>query len=236
MSEPTPQPPSIPGASTADPAPAPIAAPPADASPPADVSPPAPPAAAAPAPRRSFVDPASIRPTAIIAIVIAALFYGTQILNEALPAAASEVPVSAAGTVAIGDGPVITPIDGWVASPHDSREGIRLEKGIVVVDLFSETFGEDAADLAAAYRDEVLASDTTQFTATPIQAFTSSSGTPGARFRYQGVFTGVDVAIEGEVTVLFDDGLGVVADAWTRQGDLDEALGEIHDMLQSIEL
>jgi hypothetical protein len=191
-------------------------------------------AAAAARPRVSFLDPASIRPTVIVAIIIAALFYGTQILNEALPAAASEVPVSASGTVAIGEGAVITPIDGWTASAHDSGDGVRLDKGIVAVDLVAETFGQDAKDLAAGYRDEVLKADTTQFTATPIETFTSSNGTPGARFRYQGVFTGIDVAIEGEVTVLFDTGLGVVADAWTRQGDLDEALGEIHEMLQSV--
>lgn len=185
-------------------------------------------------PRASFLDPASIRPTVIVAIIIAALFYGTQILNEALPAAASEVPVSASGTVAIGEGAVMTPLEGWTANGHDSGDGIRLEKGIVAVDLFAETFGSDASDLAEGYRDEVLAADTTQFTATPIETFTSSNGTPGARFRYQGVFTGIDVAIEGEVTVLFDDGLGVVADGWTRQGALDEDLGEIHEMLQSV--
>jgi len=170
----------------------------------------------------------------IVAIIIAALFYGTQILNEALPAAASDVPISASGTVSIGEGAVITPLDGWTASAHDSGNGVRLDKGIVAVDLFAEPVGSDARDLATQYRDQVLKDGTTQFTATPIETFTSSNGTPGARFRYQGVFTGIDVAIEGEVTVLFDDGLGVVADAWTRQGDLDNALAEIHDMLQSI--
>ena len=36
--------------------------------------------------------------------------------------------------------------------------------------------------------------------------------------------------------MLYDAGLGVVADAWTRQGDLDDALGEIHAMDQSIEV
>lgn len=219
MSEPTPQPP------------APVAAPP-----PATPVPATPVPATPARPRLSFLDPASIRPTVVVAIIIAALFYGTQILNEALPAAASDVPISASGTVAIGQGAVITPLDGWTASGHDGGDGVRLEKGIVAVDLFAETFGADAADLAAGYRDEVLAADTTQFTATPIESFTSSNGTPGARFRYQGVFTGIDVAIEGEVTVLFDGGLGVVADSWTRQGNLDDTLGEIHDMLQSVVL
>jgi len=145
----------------------------------------------------------------IVAVIIAALFYGTRILNEALPAA---------------------------ASAREGRDAIRLEKGIVALDLFAESFGANAFQLAEGYRDEVLAAGSTQFTATAIEAFTSGSGTPGARFRYQGLFTGVDVAIEGEVTVLFDDGLGIVADAWTRQGVLDGALGEVHEMVRSIEI
>jgi hypothetical protein len=198
---------------------------------------PAPPAASTPAAaRRSFLDGPSVRPTLIVAIVIASLFYGTRILNEALPAAASKVPVSASGAVVIGQGATITPLAGWSASAHEGGDAIRLEKGIVVVDVFVESFGASAVELAGAYRDEVLAADTTQFTSTTIEPFTAGSGTRGARFRYQGLFTGVDVAIEGEVAVLLDDGLGVVADAWTRQGDLDDALGEIHAMVQSIEL
>jgi hypothetical protein len=222
-----------------DPAPAQTAAPAHAASPtsaPAPAAPaPAPPApTVAPAARRPGIDAASVRPTVIIAIIIAALFYGTQILNEALPAVASEVPVTAAGAVAIGDGLVITPVAGWSATAHESGNGIRLEKGIVALDLFTETAGDSARELAEAYRDEVLKADTTQFTATTIETFGSQAGTSGARFRYQGLFTGVDVAIEGEVTVLFNSGLGVVADAWTRQGDLDAALGEVHAMVETI--
>jgi hypothetical protein len=202
-----------------------ITAPDALAAPPAPV-----------APRRSGLDAASVRPTLIIAAIIAALFYGTQILNEALPAAASDIPVSASGSVEIGPGAVITPLDGWAASAHDTTDGIRLEKGVVVIDLYAETFGSSAIELANAYRDQVLQADTTQFTATRPEIVTLANGTAGVRFRYQGLFTGVDVAIEGEVTVLYNAGLGVVADAWTRQGDLDGSLGEIHDMLQTVEV
>lgn len=212
------------------------AAPPPPAGAPDPVVTPPPVQAAPPALRGSFLDPTSLRPTVIVAIIIAALFYGTQILNEALPAAASEVPVSAGGSVEIGQGATIAPVAGWVASAHDGGDGIRLEKGIVAVDLFAETFGSSAVGLAQGYRDEVLKADTTQFTATTIETFTSRNGTSGATFRYQGVFTGIDVPIEGEVTVLYDGGVGVVADAWTRQGDLDDALREIHDMVDSIEV
>ena len=97
-------------------------------------------------------------------------------------------------------------------------------------------FAASAAELAEAYRTDILEADTTQFTATAAEIVTMANGSSGVRFRYQGLFTGVDVAIEGEVTVLYEGGLGVVADAWTRQGDLDAALGEIHDMLDTVEV
>jgi hypothetical protein len=186
--------------------------------------------------RGAGLDRASLRPTLIVAAIIAALFYGTQILNEALPALASEVAVSAEGSIEIDEGARMTPVGGWVASRHENSSGVRLEKGIVVVDLFAETFAASAAELAEAYRTDILEADTTQFTATAAEIVTMANGTGGVRFRYQGLFTGVDVAIEGEVTVLYEGGLGVVADAWTRQGDLDAALGEIHDMLDTVEV
>jgi hypothetical protein len=192
--------------------------------------------AAVPQPRRSGLDAASLRPTIIVAAIIAALFYGTQILNEALPAAASDVAVTAGGAIEIGEGAVITPFADWAATAHENTDGVRLEKGIVVIDLFASTFASSAGELADAYRTEVLEADTTQFTATRAEIVTITNGTTGVRFRYQGLFTGVDVAIEGEVTVLYDAGVGVVADAWTRQGDLDAGLGEIHDMLETIEV
>jgi hypothetical protein len=244
VSEPTPQPSATPPAS---PVPAALAAPAAPAAPAPAPPPAAPPAAIAPPPpvavaavaapavaRPSYLDPASIRPAVIIAIINAALFYGTQILNEALPAAASDVPVTAGGTVDIGSGSRITPVAGWVPSRHDNGNGIKLEKGIVIIDLFPEVVGTNAVDLAEKYRDQVLKTATTQFTATNVEAFTSTNGTQGARFRYQGIFTGIDVPIEGEVSVLFAGGPGVVADAWTRQGSLDDSLGEIHAMVQTI--
>ena len=197
---------------------------------------PAPAPAAGPAPalttRRAGLEPGTRRQTYIVAAVIALLFYGSQILNEALPANAADPPPGA--PVAIGEATRITPLEGWAVTAHDNGFGVRLEKGIVVIDLWQESIGEDARELASAYLDEALRPDSSQFTSSEIEVATTPSGT-AARFTYQGFFTGVEVALEGEVTAIFVDGTGVVADAWSRQGDLGDLLGEVHDMLASVE-
>jgi hypothetical protein len=204
-------------------------------------APPPEPAPVPPAPpstviRRPGLDPATRRQTVIVAAVIAALFYGSQIVNEALPAnAQGQVAVAPGEPVSISADAQITPLSGWVATVHESGNGIRLEKGIVTIDLFTGTFGANARELAGAYLDDVLRPDATQITTSETEVVTTETGT-AARFAYQGIFKGIDVPIEGEVTALFVGGHGVVADAWTRQGDLGELLGEIHAMIGTIEV
>ena len=176
------------------------------------------------------------RQTVIVAAVIALLFYGSRILNEALPAAAVD-QASPGAPIEIGEGASITPLAGWAATAHDQGvPGIRLEKGIVTIDLYPESFGATAAELATGYLDEILRPDSTQLTASDVEVLASSQGAAAARFRYQGVFTGVEVPIEGEVTAVFEGGAGVIADAWTRQGDLAELLGEVRAMVESIQV
>ena len=197
----------------------------------------APGAATAPAARRPGLDPTTRRQTFIVAVVIAALFYGSSVLNEALPAnAADQGKVAVAGEpLAIAAGVRITPVDGWVSSPHENGSGIRLEKGIVVIDLFPETFGGNAAALADAYLEDILKPGATQLTTTEPEVVAGPDGT-AARFAYQGIFEGIDVPIEGEVTAIFIGDQGVIADAWSRQGDLGSLLAEVHAMLDTIEI
>ena len=186
---------------------------------------------------RPGLDPATRRQTFIVAAVIAALFYGSSVLNEALPAhAADQGTVVVAGEpLTIGDGVRITPVDGWVSSPHDNGAGIRLEKGVVAIDLYPETLGGNASALAAAYLEDILKPGATQLTSTEPEVVTGPDGT-AARFAYQGIFEGVDVPIEGEVTAIFIGNQGVIADAWSRQGELSGLLAEVHAMLDTIEI
>ena len=206
----------------------------ATAAPSAPEMPPVSPVASA---RRPGFDPATLRQTFLVAGVIAALFYGSSVLNEALPAnAADQGKVTVAGeSIDVGDGVRISPVEGWLSSPHDSGSGIRLEKGVVVVDLYPETVGGNAGALAKAYLDDILKPGATQLTATDTEVAGGAKGT-AARFAYQGIFEGVDVPIEGEVTAVFVGAQGVVADAWSRQGDLEGLLAEVHAMLDSIQV
>lgn len=184
--------------------------------------------------RRPGLDPATRRQTFIVAAVIAALFYGSQVLNEALPANA-QAPLAAGESVLIGDGVRITPLEGWVATTHDNGFGIRLEKGVAVIDFYPESVGGNAGALAQTYLDEVLRPGATQLTTSDVETATTDNGT-AARFAYQGLFEGVEVAIEGEVTAVFIGAQAVVADAWSRQGDLASLLGEVHAILETIEV
>ena len=195
--------------------------------PPAAVAPPPAPAVARP---RLNLDPATRRQSFIVAGVIAALFFGSQILNEALPSGGNEVRPGS--PIPIGQKARITPLEGWLPSARDNG-GVRLEKGVVVLDLSAETIGQDAGDLARAYLEQVLQRAATQLTTTDVETATTANGS-AARFSYQGIFGGS--AFEGEVTTVFAGGQGVIADAWTVQGSLTTLLGEVHQMLETIEV
>ncbi|HYK96426.1 MAG TPA: hypothetical protein VE011_11275 [Candidatus Dormibacteraeota bacterium] len=201
-------------------------------------APPGPPpqATAAPTAHRpgGAFDPATRRQTLIVAAILAAMFFGTQVIDEALPAAAAQGSIATVpgDAVPIGNGWQITPLGGWLASAHDRGLGIRLEKGVVVVDLFPEPYGS-AGELATGYLDQALKANATQLTASDIGAATEPGGS-AARFTYQGIFQEADGSIEGEVTAIVAGGDGVVADAWSGQGDLGGALDEIHQMVESI--
>lgn len=180
-------------------------------------------------------DPGTFRQTLIVAGVIAALFFGTQVIDDALPAAAAQgaIDVAPGNPISVGGGWQITPLTGWQATPEDSGGGIRLEKGVIVVDVFPESF-HSAGDLAQAYLVEVLEKQASQLTSTSVQPVTEGGG-QAARFNYQGIFNQSDGSIEGEVTAVVSGGNGVVADAWAPQGGLAEDLSEVHQMVDTIE-
>ncbi len=194
------------------------------------------PGSAAPAPtppaRRFGFDPATRRPTVIVAAVIAALFFGSQLVNEALPGGTAVV--AAGETVNVGGAVTLTAVAGWQRTDLESG-GVRLEKGTVVFDLFPETVTSNGRGLAEAYLEQVLRAASTELTSTDFELATEGTST-GARFRYQGIFTGAEGPIEGEVTAVVNGGNGVVADGWTRQGNLDTLLEEIRRMVASIEV
>lgn len=212
--------------------PVPMALPPPAVQPPGGAQPPA--GGTSVRPRVGGLDPATFRQTAIVAAILASAFFGSQVLNEALPAAQDDIVVD--GTpIAIGGAATITPLAGWSATTHEGGEGIRLEKGVVVLDLFAEAFGQTASELADGYLEQVLRPAATQLTASDQEVASGPDGT-AARFTYQGIFQGAAGAIEGEVTALKSGTQGVVADAWSSQGKLGDLLDEVRQMVLTIEV
>jgi hypothetical protein len=189
-----------------------------------------------PLPARAWLgglDPATRRPTFIVAAILAGFFFGSQILNEALPARAED-QVLPGNPVAIGENATIVPLAGWVLSRFDDSAGLRLEKGTVAVDLFPGT-SPNAGDLLETYFQQVLGEQATEITTSETETASSATGT-AARFNYQGLFAGADGAIEGEVTAIAAAGQGVIADAWAPQGRLESLLDEVHVMVDTIEV
>ncbi|NJD28028.1 MAG: hypothetical protein FIA92_06985 [Chloroflexi bacterium] len=216
--------------------------------PPPPVAVPAPPPAPASAPasavaqqvaagsRRVWggLDPTTRRPTLAVAILIAGLFFGSQVLNEAIPANAGGFDGGPGTLVSIGPNSQITPLAGWTAGRLEGG-GLRLEKGYVAVDLFAPSASGTAADLARSYVNDVLRPSAEQLTATDPQVASGEAGS-AARLQYAGIFSGANGTIEGEVTVFVASGGAVVADAWSPQGGLAPLLDEVHLMLNTIEV
>jgi hypothetical protein len=173
------------------------------------------------------------RPTLIVAAIIAALFFGSPIVNEAIPGTVGEVEAGA--PIPVGTSSSITPTSGWTASELNGG-GTRLEKGAVVLDLF-EVRAANGRELAQAYLDEALIAQSTELTTSAME-MADGAGSSAARFTYQGLFIGAEGAIEGEVTAIVstDAGLGVVADAWSPRGRLVDLLEEARAMIESIEV
>jgi hypothetical protein len=202
-------------------------------SPPAAITTPHPPSAPAVGRAWSGFDPATRRPTLVVAILIAGLFFGSQILNDAIPANAGDGR-DPGSPVAIGSASQITPLGGWSVAELEGG-GLRLEKGFVAVDLFQVDVDAGAAELAVSYVDEVLRPVADQLTAGDPAVVADETGS-AARLRYAGIFTGANGTIEGELTVVVTGGRAVVADAWAPQGELAIRLDEVHEMLGTLEI
>jgi hypothetical protein len=168
-----------------------------------------------------------------VAAILAGFFFGSQVLNEALPVRAEDRIVPG-NPVAIGGNATVVPLSGWSLSLFDDGSGIRLEKGVVVLDLFPGT-SEVAGDLIEIYFQQVLREQATEITRSDTETASSANGS-AARFSYQGIFAGAEGAIEGEVTAVAAAGQGVIADAWAPQGRLVSLLEEVHLMIDTIEV
>ena len=190
----------------------------------------------------SGLDPAMKRPTIIVAAVIVALVVGTQMLNALIPGPAAGGNGSSGGTTNgttsfdLGRGVSVTPPAGWVVREQPSvLEGIRLQRGGVIVDLLVAPYGGTPTELLSTYADQVLKEDANSLTVHDVVVTGAGNGRPAARAKYDGIFKGSG-HLEGELSTQVFGSTGVIVDAAARQGALEGALGDVHQMLGTIEV
>ncbi|MEO7117738.1 MAG: hypothetical protein ABIZ34_02070, partial [Candidatus Limnocylindrales bacterium] len=228
-------------ASSAAPPPPPAATPPlpppvsGQTAPPVDFA-----TVAAPARRvLARLDPTGWRPTGIVLGIILALVFGTQLLNAALPArtGTGPDPQPQPGTpIDVGQGVRVYPQAGWSADTSVADQ-VRLQKGSAVVDVFVFAgFQGDASALLSSYVEQRLRPGAGQLAVSGSQAIPVTAGSPGVRATYVGNFTGVQQAIEGELTAISLGGRAILFDGWANQGQLGPALDEVHLMAQTVEV
>ena len=115
-------------------------------------------------------------------------------------------------------------------------QGVRLQKGSVVVDFRVTQFTGDQVALLTAYVEQILKPDAQQLNVNGVTVV-PVNGKNAARATYLGLFNGVTGAVEGELTTLVSaGGTGVIVDAWGAQGSLTPALGEVHAMINTLEV
>ena len=117
------------------------------------------------------LDPQGKRPTLIVAGVLAALVIGTQVVNGFIPIPnqVPGVPSNPGGPnvgarpVDIGLGARIYVLPGWQQlEAGGALQGVRLQKGSVVVDFRVTQFTGDHVALLTAYVNQILQPDAQQ--------------------------------------------------------------------------
>lgn len=209
----------------------------------------------------SQLDSTGYRPTAIVVGVILALFFGSQLLNAIVPAAAvgpgnpgpggpgsgpgmtfgpvipgpGSTPLPPGSTLTVGS--LRVPLEsGWVPQEVPGTNIIvRLAKGSVAIDVLSASIAgqADAAAVYSSYMSE-LADAATGFGSTSANALQIGSGIPAARGSYTGVFG--QFQVEGEVTTFVVGAQGFIFDAWGGSGTLAGSLAEAQRMIDNIQV
>ena len=246
MTDPAAPAPASPPAQAAALVPPPPAAPPAGA--PAPVAPPSPAFAAVgppPAVRSGFRAPAWLgldsggwRGTIVFAAALATLVFGTQAINAAIPARGANDGGQDTG-VAVSDRVTIHPASGWtVGGRFTDMPGLQFQKGDVAFDVRVTTFTDGGAGkLLASYLKQFIVPQATQLDITTTKETTVGRQYRAYRATYVALFKELSGPTDGQVTgLVFKDGLAIVFDAWAPQGSLTNALGDVQDMIDTVEI
>lgn len=168
-------------------------------------------------------------PAAVLASLLAVAFGGHGV------ASVLEEPVGA--TVGI-DGIQIRPLSGWEDAGSGEVGGwrfVRVTRGTGNLDVSAQVpaTSRDATVAAIDYVNDVLRGSLVRLSVSEGLEPVSVEGRTGVRFAYAGVVADTRQPIEGEVTVVSSGRGGVAFDAWTPEGQLAFALGDIDAMIDS---
>ena len=136
----------------------------------------------------------------------------------------------------------VRPLSGW-ATAGGGEVGewsfFRLTRGTGNLDVAVRRPGStgDAGVAAIAYVDDVLRRSLVRLSVSEtLEPVSLGSGRAGVRFAYAGVVADTRQSIEGEVTIVSTVEGGVAFDAWTPEGQLTFALGDVRAMIDSATL
>lgn len=142
-------------------------------------------------------------------------------------------------------GVTIAPVEGWEVieryrQPVEGGEvdALRLSSGTASLDVLAGTYDGRSEDLLALYVEQVLRPHAEQLQISDqLETFTTDQGHEGVRGFYQGTFPDVQAPIEGEVSaILTPEGLGLITDGWTNEGQLARAINATRAMTASLEV
>lgn len=208
----------------------------------------------------SRLDPTGWRSTLTVAGILAAIVFGSLLLNAIIPARpttagipgpgpvvpgpatpgpvapgpATPGPVAPGQGIDMGNGVIINPPAGWTGQLESGR--LRLQKGSVTVDVHVDPqYQGDAVTLVNSFVQQMQAV-ASQFTATPAQVIALTAGAPGARATYVGLFQGIGQPLEGQVTAMTLQGRGLVFDAYAPQGQLATGLPDVTTIINTVQV
>lgn len=147
--------------------------------------------------------------------------------------------------VEIIEGVSLAPVEGWEVvnryrQPVGENEidAVRLGSGTASLDALVGTFGGGAEDLFLIYVEEVLLPYADQLEVSDqLETFTTDQGHRGVRGFYLGVFPDVQAPIEGEISaVVTPEGVGMITDGWTTEGQLARVIDATRAMTVSLEV
>ena len=148
----------------------------------------------------------------------------------------ADAPVPSGPGIPIGLGASLHPLPGWTeADRFQDPEGVRVSKGVASLDAYALSFTGSPDDLVQDYLVNGLQSQASQLQVTSSESVVLAGGLQGVRISYVGVFGNEAAAIEGEVTAgVTADGLGMVFDGWTQQGQYGFVQGEVRAMVEGV--